>query len=265
MKNDRIVAIRQHLFQKGFSTVQQISDAVNASVATIRRDLLALEAENIIIRSHGGARIAESAESELAFATREHQNLSAKRSIAESAFSMITPNSAIFLDAGTTVLQVARQIRLNPMPLSVFTNCLAVAQVLMDVPELKVTLIAGTIRPKNASMVGSFAIEMLDRLWFDLLFLGAGAIAPDCCLYSLNEEEAQVNEKMLSRATKTVLLVDSSKFSDRLTYKVAPLSAEISVITDSGISPDRLKSIKNVGCTIQVISNIDDTVDADQT
>lgn len=253
VKEDRFSAIRQHLYSSGYSSIQEIADAVGASPATIRRDLLALEAEGAITRNHGGARIAESAGIEVAFEIREQRNLAAKRAIGDAAFETIVPNSAIFLDAGTTVLQVARRIRLNPLPLSVFTNCVTVAQVLMDVRDLKITLLGGHLRPQNASMVGSLAEEMLDRLWFDRLFLGAGAIAEDCCLYSLDEEEARLNEKMLSRAAAKHLLVDSSKFGQRLTYKVARLSSDLGVITDDGIDDIWSSRLKEAGCEPRVV------------
>lgn len=254
MKDDRFSAIRQHLFSHGYSSIQEIADAVGASPATIRRDLLALEAEGAISRTHGGARIAESAGIEVAFEVREQRNLAAKRAIGDAAFETIRPHSAIFLDAGTTVLQVARRIRLNPLPLSVFTNCVTVAQVLMDVRDLKITLLGGHLRPQNASMVGSLAEDMLDRLWFDQLFLGAGAVAEDCCIYSLDEQEAQLNAKMLSRATIKNLLVDSSKFGQRLTYKVAGLSADIGIITDDGLDSAWTTRLQDAGCTPRLVA-----------
>ena len=108
MKDDRASAIRQHLYSAGHSSIQEIADAVGASPATIRRDLVALEMEGAITRTHGGARIAESAGVEVAFAARESHNLAAKRLIADAAFETIAPHSTVFLDAGTTVLQVAR-------------------------------------------------------------------------------------------------------------------------------------------------------------
>src|SRR6185369_4882574 len=173
MKNDRLSAIREHLYKHGTSSIQAIADSVGASLATIRRDLQVLEDEGVVSRDHGSARIATTSGIEVAFELREKQNLFAKRAIAAAAFEMIQPNAAIFLDAGTTVLQVARQLRLNPMPLSIFTNCLSVAQVLMDVPQLKITVLGGQLRPENASLTGGVAEAMLDRLWFDNLFLGA--------------------------------------------------------------------------------------------
>lgn len=254
MKDVRFSAIRQHLFRAGYSSVQQIAAAVGASAATIRRDLLVLETEGAIARDHGGASIAETAGDDVAFELREQRNLAAKRAIGDAAFSMITPHSAIFLASGTTVLQVARRIRIDRLPLSVFTNCLTVAQVLMGVRDLKITLLGGNLRPQNVSMVGGFAEAMLDQLWFDQLFFGTGAIAEDCCLYSLNEDEARLNEKMLTRATSNILLVDSSKFGHRLTYRIAKLSAEIAIVTDDGITPIWQTRMTDAGCETRIVT-----------
>ena len=154
MKIDRATAIRQHLFAKGYSSTAQIAAAVGASEPTVRRDLLTLEAEGQILRTHGGAQIAETSSVEVAFENREQVNLPAKRAIGEAAYQMLRPETSVFLDAGTTVLQLARRLRLNPILLPVFTNCLPVAQVLMPVAEIGVTLLGGTLRKQNASMVG---------------------------------------------------------------------------------------------------------------
>ncbi|MEX6507559.1 DeoR/GlpR family DNA-binding transcription regulator [Jiella sp. M17.18] len=262
MKHDRLSAIRQMLYSSGSSSIEEIAEAVGASPATIRRDLLALESSGAVTRTRGGARIADSVGIEVAFQQREQQNLSAKRAIADSAFEKLTPHCSIFLDAGTTVLQLARCIRLNPMPLSVFTNCVVTGQFLMDVPGIKVTLIGGTLRTENASMVGSLAEDMLERLWFDQLFLGAGAVAPDACIYSLDEAEARLNEKMLARASLKTLLVDSSKFGKRLTYRVAALSPEIEIVTDDGIDPSWERRLRDVGCRPLLVSPQDSAREA---
>ena len=73
MKLDRVTAIRRHLFTKGYSSVGEIADAVGVSEPTVRRDLLDLEAAGVILRSHGGARIAEGSGAEVAFETRADQ------------------------------------------------------------------------------------------------------------------------------------------------------------------------------------------------
>ncbi|OSQ36389.1 DeoR/GlpR family DNA-binding transcription regulator [Thalassospira mesophila] len=254
MKGDRLSDIRQYLYNHGFSHIQAIADSVGASLATVRRDLLALEAQGAIVRTHGGARIADAIGIEIGFEQRERSNLVAKRAIADAAYDLLIPKSSVFLDAGTTVLQIARRLRLDPMPLSVFTNCVTVAQVLMDVRDIRITLIGGQLRPENASMVGPIAESALERLWFDQLFLGAGAIAEDGCIYSLDDHEARANELMIARSSKTALLVDSSKFGHRLTYRVGPLSNDLHVITDEAISDDWRTRLKDIGAPISEVA-----------
>ncbi|MFS2155837.1 DeoR/GlpR family DNA-binding transcription regulator [Pseudomonas sp. Pseusp122] len=249
-KDERLSLICQHLYSHGESTIQTIADIADASLATVRRDLLSLEADGTIHRTHGGARIAKSAGVEVAFDLRENQNLFAKRAIAEVAYEQIVPGSSIFLDAGTTVLQLARRLRLDPLPLSVFTNCLNVAQVLMNTPGISIVLLGGQLRAENASMVGALAEAMIENLWFDQLFLGAGAIAPDACIYSLDASEAQLNQKMLARAGSTLLLADSSKFDQRLTYRVAPLSPALTVISDEQLSAKWQSRLQELGAPL---------------
>ena len=89
---------------------------------------------------------------ELRFDDRESHNLEAKRGIADAAYRMLKPHSTVFLDAGTTVLQLARRLRIEPLPLTVFTNGLAVAQALLDVPKVRVNVLGGQLRNENASV-----------------------------------------------------------------------------------------------------------------
>jgi DeoR family fructose operon transcriptional repressor len=237
LKVERLEAIRSHLYAHGYSSIQALADSVGASLATIRRDLAVLEREGAIDRVHGGARIAEGSTVEVAFQERTKRNISAKRAIAAAAYARIAPHATVFLDAGTTVLQLARLIRVNPLPLRIFTNGLAVAQELMDVPGLEVALLGGQLRSENASLVGPQAEAMLASLWFDQLFLGVSAIGPDAVLYSVDNAEASLNRAMLGRSAQRFLLADSSKFGTMATYRVA-LLGETRVITDGALASD---------------------------
>jgi DeoR family fructose operon transcriptional repressor len=250
MKIDRVTAIRQLLFAKGHLSIAEIADAVGASEPTVRRDLALLEMDGAITRTHGGARIADASAIEIEFESREQIHLNRKRAIGEAAYARIRPGSAIFLDAGTTVLQVARLIRLRPMPLRIFTNCLPVAQLLMPVPDLTVTLLGGTLRMQNASMVGAMAEAALADLWFDQLFLGVGAIAPDGAIYSADDQEARINRQMLQRTSTKTLLADSGKFGLRLTHKVVALSQDMRLITDDCLTDAWRAQLADIGLTV---------------
>lgn len=241
VKAERLDAIRSHLYANGFSTIQALATSVGASLATIRRDLQVLERDGAIDRVHGGARIAEGSSVELAFQERAKRNLSAKRAIATAAYSLLAPRTSVFLDAGTTVLQLARLIRINPLPLRIFTNGLAVAQEFLNISKLEVVLLGGQLRSENASLVGPQAEAMLESMWFDQLFLGASAVGADCAIYSVDSAEASLNQRMLARSAQRYVLADASKFGTMATYKVASLAASACVITDAAL-PARWRS-----------------------
>lgn len=253
MKGDRSSLIRQFLYSSGYNTVQAIADAVGASQATVRRDLQLLEADGFILRDHGGARIAERAGVEVAFGQREQKQLAEKRAIADAAYDTIVPNSTVFLDAGTTVYQLARRLRLHPIPLNIVSNCIPIAQELTGIAGITVTLLGGRMRPENASMVGILTERALDELWFDSLFLGCGAIAQDAAIYSLDADEAQANAKMLTRAAVRTVLTDSTKFGQHLTYRVAPLGCDTGIITDQNLSDEWQARLGEIGCTLIMI------------
>jgi DeoR family fructose operon transcriptional repressor len=87
---------------------------------------------------------------------------------------------------------------------------------------------------------------MLESLWFDQLFLGASAIAPDGAIYSVDSAEASLNRRMLARSAQAFVLCDSSKFSTMATYRVGPV-ATARVVTDSNLPAEwrsRLAELK---------------------
>jgi len=255
MKTNRLDAIRHHLYSNGETSIQALAEGVGASLATIRRDLQILEEQGVIERSHGGARISKGLDTEVAFEVRENQHLREKRAIAAAAYDLLTPNSAVFLDAGTTVLQLAHLLRVNPIPLTVVTNGLVVAHRLMNVPKVRVSLIGGQLRNENASMVGPAAELALDRLWLDQLFLGAGAIGDDHKIYSMDSAEASINEHMIERAANTIVLADASKFSRRSTFLVAELNSRMRVISDSSLPAEEQSRLRKAGINLITVDS----------
>lgn len=253
MKPDRATAIRQLLFAKGQMSIADIAAAVEASEPTVRRDLTLLETDGAIVRTHGGARIADNTGVEIQFETREMIRLPQKRAISEAAYGRLRPQSAVFLDAGTTVLQLARLIRLQPMPLRLFTNCLPVAQVLLPVAEVTVTLLGGSLRTENASTVGPLAEEAVSRLRFDQVFLGMGALGDDGAIYTVDAQEARLNAITLTRTDAAVILADSAKFGSYLTHRVHELGPGMEIITDSGVGPGWAERLGQRGVALDIV------------
>ena len=238
MQPDRLTQIRHYLYRHGMTGVNELAKIVDSSVVTIRRDLQRLEEQGYVRRTHGGAEIVHSGGMEIAFEARESHRLGLKRAIAEAAFEGLHPHESVFMDSGTTVLQLARRLRLDPMPLNVFTNSIAIVQTLLDTPQLQITLIAGRIRNENRSIVGPLAERSIEGLWFDRLFLGASAVQPDGSIATPDSDEASLNAAMIRQATQRCLLMDSSKFGQHATFRVGRLEDMTHVITDDGLAPD---------------------------
>ena len=252
MRSERVSKIQQHLYTSGFANVQELAEATGASIVTIRRDLQRLEDEGVVTRTHGGARLAEASGPEVAFQSRVQKHLNAKRAIAEVAYGLLRPHTTIFLDAGTTVLQLARRLRLEPLPITVFTNGLAVAQELVNVETLSVNLLGGQLRNENLSMVGPYAELLLSEFWFDQLYLGTSAVREDAQMYTHGPAEASLNRAMIGRSAQVIVLADSSKFLGSAPYAVAPVTAIQTMITDNRLDPlwkARLAEL-NVAATI---------------
>lgn len=235
MNSGRLDRIQQHLYTHGSCEIQELVAVTGASTATVRRDLHLLEQQGLVNRTHGGAMLAASAGPEVAFQMREQEHLPAKRAIADAAYRLLKPHSTIFLDAGTTVLQLARRLRLGTLPVTVFTNGLAVAQELVNVDGVQINLLGGQLRNENLSFVGPHAESVLQELWFDQLFVGTSAVHRDGSLYTLNIAEARLGRAMLTRTSQAILLTDSGKFGTHAPYLVAPITACQRLITDHNL------------------------------
>ncbi|MBB2172157.1 DeoR/GlpR transcriptional regulator [Gluconacetobacter asukensis] len=251
MQPDRLTQIRHYLYLHGITGVNELARVVDTSVVTVRRDLHRLEELGHVRRTHGGAEIVNSGGLEIGFEARESHCLMIKRAIAEAAYASLRPHSSIFLDSGTTVLQLARRLRLGPIPLTVFTNSIAIVQALLDTPQLQLCLLAGRVRNENRSIVGPMAERSIEGLWFDQLFLGASAVQPDGGIATPDCEEASLNAAMVRRAGERLLLIDSSKFGRHATFRVAGLEDLGHLITDDGISGEWLARLEQAGvaCT----------------
>ncbi len=228
----RAAEISAYLFDHGQTPVARLADALGASLATVRRNLAEMETQGLIHRLHGAAQLASGARAEAGFRLREDMNLGAKRAIALAAYGMIRPGQTLLLDAGTTVLQLARQIRIAPLSVTVVTNGLPVAQELADVAQVRLCLLGGHLRPGHLSVVGPLAEQMLGGLWVDQAFLGASAIAADGAISSFDADEARLNACMAQRAEQVAVLADHSKLDRRATYSVLTLAAPRMLITD---------------------------------
>lgn len=211
-------------------SVLDIQQRLNVSRETVRRDLLALEEQHKLRRTHGGAIALET--SEPAIAVRQMSNPQGKRAIGERAAEMIPDGSVIVLAGGTTVQCVSDALT-ERRALTVVTNCVASCLKLSGRNGNRVHLLGGELQPQNQATLGRDASEMLASYFADVVVIGAGAISPKGELMDYSREEAELHGQMLRSATTSIIVADQQKFGRVAPVRVQGLEHANYLVTDS--------------------------------
>lgn len=211
---------------QGFMSSVALAELFQVSEMTIRRDLAELEIRGEIQRTHGGAVTEESttdrnkAPREPFFDERHDINHDAKVRIAKAALAYIKPAQAIALDVGTTTFELARLIG-PEMGVRIFTNNLRVANARSE-RNAEIYLFGGRLREKEMSLCGPVAVEQARRLWFDVVFIGVSSVTSQG-IFDYSIEETELKRVFIERATRRIVLADSSKFDEMSLVQVANL------------------------------------------
>lgn len=248
---ERHSIILELLREFGKVDVADLSSKLKVSAVTIRKDLDLLEEKKLLYRTHGGAILADPYIATRKVSEKEKLRPEVKRRIGLKAVELLSPQDALIIASGTTVQAFARCI--ENMKLTVITSAMNVAMELLDKPDIEIIQLGGIIRHSSASAVSEYAIRMLDNFCCSKLFLGVDGIDPEYGLSTTHIQEACLNQAMITAATKTIVLADSSKFGRRGFSKICNMSDIDWVITDSGISPKMLEAIEEQGVKVTIV------------
>jgi DeoR family transcriptional regulator, fructose operon transcriptional repressor len=214
----------------------ELGRTLGTSLASIRRDLADLDRSGLLKRTHGGAVSNHLAAFEPSLAQKEDQYQAEKAAIAAQAASLVQDGDTIFLDAGSTTRQIARELR-RRRNLTVVTNSLSVASELAS-SGLVVILTGGHLRRGVLSQVGPIAEQAIAGLYVDRLFLAANGVDLVKGVTTPNIIEARTKRTMVDHAREVILVADHSKFGLVTFAHVCGLERLDAIITDEGV-PDR--------------------------
>lgn len=218
------------LRERGTLTVSALTEELEASAATVRRDLADLDARGALRRTHGGARRVALQGIEVPFADRSDQGALAKARMAEAVADRLLPGEAVLLDSGTSCLAVAQAVRdqhLTVTPLS-----LQVANHLSEAPHIHLVLPGGEMRPGEQSFVGPLAESSVRHLNFDTVVISGCAASLTRGVTAHDLASAQIKSTALASGTRAILLCDEAKWDTVAFAQVAPLSAFTLLVTD---------------------------------
>lgn len=247
LTSERKALIQQVLRQEGRLVAKEFSQKLGVSEDTIRRDLRELAGEGLLQRVHGGALPASSAVAD--FATREQVGSSVKARLGQAAARMIQPGQIVFLDGGTTNVQLARHLPFD-LKAIVVTHSPSIAVELVRHPHVEVELIGGRLFKHSIVAVGATSAEAISRIRADLFFMGATGIHPETGVTTGDREEAAIKSLIARQSAETVVLATREKLGAASPYQIMPLSDVGTLVTVSDLAEEVLDPFRSAGLTL---------------
>jgi len=229
---------------RGFASLTELTESLEVSESTIRRDLDHLEETGQAKRTHGGVFYAGGAPNLPHFAQRAPQQWEAKRAIAREAVRLIADDDTLLLDGGSTTYEVARL--LVGRPLQIVTNSLPVANLFASSANTDLVLVGGYISPRTGVALGPYANEMIAKLNVRRTVLSVGGVSDDG-FYNSNLLLVETERQMLEAADEVIVVADSSKFGHKSLAHLCPLERIDRLVVDAELDTDWQRSLRRAG------------------
>ncbi len=245
--------IQEYLALHKIVRMDELYRMLDASEATVRRDLEWLERDGFLERTHGGVILSQRLMYEPEYKQRATTNPEEKRLIGELAASMVDDGDVVFINSGTTTAQVIRHMRGNA-GITIFTNNLNAA-LEAGSPDFKLYLIGGEFQPHSNSVAGRFAIDNLRQVYADKCILGVDGISLiHGCTVPTNAE-AEVVKLMIERTKgKLFIVADHTKWGVVSNFPIATIDQIDKLITDLEIDTPTLETLARHSVEIVVAS-----------
>lgn len=239
------------LERQGRLSVAEIVQQFSISEATARRDLEMLASLGKAQRVHGGVISVEQAPPELPILEREREQSDEKIRIGRAAAALVADKETVFLGSGTTVLEVARNLR-DRKQLTVITNSLPVLNTLAGLKEITVISLGGMLRESELSFIGHITEQALAEVRVDKVIVGTRGLSLEHGLTNDYLQETLTDRAILKIGREVIIVADYSKVNRVATALLAPLDAMHTFVTDPKADKKFIQAIRKQG--IQVVT-----------
>lgn len=246
---ERQKRIEEYLLKTEFASLDELSEQVDASVSTVRRDLTLMEAMGVLRRTHGGARLANPKSDEFAFTARDTHQLSEKDAIGRACADLIQPSQTVIIDAGTTTFHVAKF--LEPKSPQIITNSLPVANLYSASNRIEVVVSGGVIYPRLGVLVGPLAVEAFSKIRADVAIMSSGGISMEGVSNS-HGLLIEIQRAMISAAKKVIFCLDHSKFGRQSLSMLCDLETIDTIVTDAAAPADLVTQFRQRGIEVVI-------------
>ncbi len=246
----RIIRKRLSLGERVLSV--EMARELGASEDTIRRDLRELARLGVCRRVYGGALPVSPASD--SFKMRQSQNLGSKVALGQASATIIATDQVIFLDAGTTNLEIARALP-NHSKLTVATNSPAIAMELISRSNIKLVMIGGLVDSDAGAALGARAIRDVQSISIDLSFLGGCAVSDQAGIRAFIFEDAEFKQALVGASRAVAVAATTEKFGTTAPFHVASSNDLDLLIVEADAPPGQLQAFRRAGVRIHQLAN----------
>jgi len=230
-KTERQSAILQILRKRQYATVEQLSKELFTSISSIRRDLMEMERENLVLRSYGSVELVKSNSRNEPYSQRAQHHIEEKRRIAAKAATLVKDRDIVFLDQSTTALFLAEEL-VQDKKITIVTNNLDILGNIYSQNNITIYSSSGLVSNGRNCLIGDDAEATFNRIHADFAFFSTKALSFDGVIYDSNLPEVLVREAMLNNAHKKVYLCDTEKFDTFAGYRQCSLDEVDYLVTE---------------------------------
>ncbi|MEW5956668.1 MAG: DeoR/GlpR family DNA-binding transcription regulator [Chloroflexota bacterium] len=251
MTTDRQRKILNLLTHHDRMEVSQLSELLQVSPSTIRRDLQVMQENGLLKRAHGIALLPAPIRYELPYENRAARQVEAKRKIATAAKQLIKPELVIGMSGGTTCTELARHMRVMER-LTVVTNAVNVALELQGPLDRRVIVTGGVLNQDSYELVGSLVAQSLQTMHLDVAFLSVSGVDVAFGFSVADEPEAVASRALMAAAEKIIILADHSKIGRATFARLCSLTEVNVLITDDGITVEQRDILEAAGLKLVI-------------
>ena len=248
---ERMELILQQIQLQSTVKVRELSQLLNVSVDTVRRDLKAMEQQGLIKYVHGGACLPETMEHVSNFTGREIVNIDKKREACRKALPYIQEGMIIALNSGTTNTILAQELVLLDKPFTVVTNNYAAVNILMQKSSIHVIAIGGDVDPLEKSSYGLTCESEFAKYYPDIAFLSINAVNYREAFTDFRFHETGIIELLAKNAKHVIAIMDSSKLGKRSKKMVLDREQVDFVLMDDHITEEIRRKYRDRGIEIR--------------
>ncbi|MGC1304010.1 MAG: DeoR/GlpR family DNA-binding transcription regulator [Caulobacteraceae bacterium] len=247
LTRERKLHIQAVLQRDGRVVAKSLSEELGLSEDTIRRDLRELAGAGLLQRVHGGALPASPAMGD--FAARQQVASNGKARVGRAAAAMVQPGQVVFVDGGTTAVQLARHLPTS-LRATVVTHSPSVAVELVSHSEIEVELIGGRLFKHSLVAIGASAMEAILRVRADVFFMGVTGVHAEAGLTTGDAEEAAVKRSISRQCGETVVLASHEKLGAASPFRVLALQQVDALVIDGDPPVGLSEALNEAGVSV---------------